>query len=168
MNWNAYIDSYCERLIPGFWDEPLNALSNVAFWLAAWWVWHRAQHRNLYQNQPIAVIKPTQSAIDLGVNQRSWDIQALLIMLLLIGAGSFAFHTFATRWAAALDVLFIAVYLHFYLAVYAHRVLAIRWPHAAWGILVFLLLSQAAGWLWSQAAAGLGVRVGAGSGYLGA
>lgn len=35
MNWTAYIDSYCERLLPGFWDEPLNAVSNLAFWLAA-------------------------------------------------------------------------------------------------------------------------------------
>jgi hypothetical protein len=168
MNWNAYIDSYCERLIPGFWDEPLNALSNLAFWLAAYWVWRSAQHRNFYPNQPIALIESAQDAINLGLNQRSWEANALLIMLVLIGAGSFAFHTFATRWAGALDVLFIAVYLHFYLAVYAHRVLAIRWPYAAGGILVFLILSQAAGWLWSQAAAGLGVRAGAASGYLGA
>ena len=36
MNWTAYIDNYCERLLPGFWDEPLNAISNLAFWLAAW------------------------------------------------------------------------------------------------------------------------------------
>ena len=42
---------------------------------------------------------------------RAW----LLAMLLLIGVGSFAFHTLATRWAGALDVLFIALYLHFYL-----------------------------------------------------
>ena len=44
MNWSAFIDSYCERLLPGFWDEPLNAISNVAFWLAAWLVWQAWQH----------------------------------------------------------------------------------------------------------------------------
>lgn len=103
MNWTAYIDNYCERLLPGFWDEPLNAISNLAFWLAAWVVWRWRQRE-----------APG------GMLSGSSDIHSLLVMLVLIGAGSFAFHTFATRWASALDVLFIAVYLHFYLAVYLH------------------------------------------------
>jgi hypothetical protein len=162
MNWNAYIDSYCERLIPGFWDEPLNALSNLAFWVAAWWVW-----RHLLRSKPSDRFAPSRA-----VKPRLWDLRTLLIMLVLIGLGSFAFHTFATRWAAALDVLFIALYLHFYLAVYAHRVLTISWPRAAWGIVVFLILSQAAAWVWGQAAAAIGgpllARAGAASGYLGA
>lgn len=32
MDWNGYLDLYCERLIPGFWGEPLNAVSNAAFY----------------------------------------------------------------------------------------------------------------------------------------
>ncbi len=36
MNWSAYVDNCCERLLPGFWGEPLNAVSNAAFVLAAW------------------------------------------------------------------------------------------------------------------------------------
>jgi hypothetical protein len=101
-----------------------------------------------------------------------WDISSLLIMLVFICLGSFAFHTFATRWADALDVLFIALYLHSYLAVYAHRVLAVPWPRAAWGVIVFLILSQAAGWLWREAAEMIGgsllAQTSADSGYLGA
>ena len=31
MDWFRYIDVYCERTAPGFWDEPLNAVSNGAF-----------------------------------------------------------------------------------------------------------------------------------------
>ncbi len=168
MNWNAYIDSYCERLIPGFWDEPLNALSNLAFWLAAGWVWRSWQQRQA----PIHHSSATAASAHEVSKQRSWDIHTLLIILVLIGLGSFAFHTFATRWAAALDVLFIALYLHFYLAVYAHRVLSIPWPRAALGILVFLILSQAAAWMWGQIAVAVGgplfARAGAASGYLGA
>lgn len=69
-------------------------------------------------------------------------------------------------------MLFIALYLHFYLAVYAHRVLAVPWPRAAWGVVVFLILSQVAGWLWREGATTIGgsllMRVSAASGYLGA
>ena len=36
MNWSAYVDNYSERLLPGFWGEPLNAVSNAAFVLTAW------------------------------------------------------------------------------------------------------------------------------------
>ena len=35
MAWTDPIDAYCERLGPGFWAEPLNAWTNLAFLLAA-------------------------------------------------------------------------------------------------------------------------------------
>jgi hypothetical protein len=172
MNWNAYIDAYCERLLPGFWDEPLNAISNLAFLLAAGLVWWRWTRHRLLNNTALAGIEYAPSATHLIATERRWDLNTLLIMLVLIGLGSFAFHTFATRWAAALDVAFIALYLHFYLAVYAHRVLAVPWPRAAWGVIVFSILSQATGWLWREAAEMIGsswlARASAASGYLGA
>lgn len=169
MNWNAYIDAYCERLLPGFWNEPLNAISNVGFLLAAWWVWRQCNRQHYVQNSAPAVIQYAQSATNSIANERHWDINSLLIMLVLIGLGSFAFHTFATRWAAALDVAFIALYLHFYLAVYAHRALGVPWPRAAWGILAFVILSQAAAWMWREAFEIIGGSMFArASGYLGA
>jgi hypothetical protein len=172
MNWTAYVDAYCERLIPGFWDEPLNAISNLAFWLTAWLVW-RVWQATSKPNWPSAPANTAQAAINTGaIESRRWDIDTLLVLQVLIGAGSFAFHTFATRWAGALDVIFIALYLHFYMAVYAHRVMGVRWPLAWLGVLAFLVLSQLAGWLWGQAAAQIGgtllTRAGAASGYLGA
>ncbi len=42
MNWSATLDFYCERVAPGLWGEPLNAISNGAFWLAALWLWWRS------------------------------------------------------------------------------------------------------------------------------
>ena len=40
-----YIDLYCERLAPGLTGEPLNALSNVAFFIAAWAILNLARHQ---------------------------------------------------------------------------------------------------------------------------
>ena len=33
------IDNYCERIGDGFWAEPLNAITNLAFILAAFFSW---------------------------------------------------------------------------------------------------------------------------------
>ena len=131
MNWNAFVDNYCERLLPGFWDEPLNAVSNIAFWLAAWLVWRRWQR---WQRSVFTNVQPEAAS-------GSADIKSLLVMLLLIGAASFAFHTLATRWAGGLDVLFIALFLHFYLAVYMHRAMGLRWRVAWLGIPLFFAAS---------------------------
>ena len=37
------IDLYCERTGPGLWAEPVNALTNLAFFAAAWALWHSAR-----------------------------------------------------------------------------------------------------------------------------
>ena len=86
------VDIYCERLSPELWAEPLNALSNGAFILAALLAWPRAQDRA----------------------QRG-----LAGLIALIGLGSLFFHTYAVVLTGILDVaftgLFIAVYLPFLL-----------------------------------------------------
>ncbi|MHA3978898.1 ceramidase domain-containing protein [Halovulum sp. GXIMD14794] len=92
MNWTQQVDNYCERLGPGFWAEPLNAITNAAFIIAALVVW----------------------AI-LG-GKRDPGARVLTVILFAIGVGSFLFHTYATRWAGAADVLpillFILVYIY--------------------------------------------------------
>ena len=40
------IDLYCERLGPGLWAEPVNALTNAVFFVAAWAIWRNAQKLN--------------------------------------------------------------------------------------------------------------------------
>ncbi len=35
MDWSRAVNSYCERTDPGFWSEPVNALTNAAFLVAA-------------------------------------------------------------------------------------------------------------------------------------
>ena len=39
----GYIDVYCERVGPGLWAEPVNALTNAAFFLAGWLLWRNAR-----------------------------------------------------------------------------------------------------------------------------
>ena len=89
MDLTAQVDAYCERTDLTFWSEPLNALTNLAFLIAAIWMWRRSQ------GVPAA--------------------RVLCAILFAIGVGSFLFHTFATGWAALADVvpigLFILVYL---------------------------------------------------------
>lgn len=91
MDWSAQIDSYCERLGPGFWAEPVNAVSNAAFLIAAFILWRKLRGQGL----PLAM--------------------GLVGILAAIGIGSFLFHSFATRWAALADVLPILIYILVYI-----------------------------------------------------
>lgn len=94
MNWTEQIDAYCERVDFSFWAEPVNALTNLAFLLVAFVMWRRLKG----QGMPMAM--------------------TLVVVLAAIGIGSFLFHTFATQWASAADVLPILVYIlgYIYLA----------------------------------------------------
>lgn len=93
MDWFAAVDIYCERTGPGFWAEPFNALSNLAFPLAALSAARAARRRGL--TSPL--------------------LWLLIVMTALIGLGSFLFHTLATRWSELADTLpiwsFVAVYV---------------------------------------------------------
>ncbi|MGY8904012.1 MAG: hypothetical protein ACKVIH_05630 [Burkholderiales bacterium] len=160
MDWNAYLDLYCERLAPGLWGEPLNALSNGAFWLAALWLWWlgarlRSQARQTGGSHPATHSADTATPTPLW----HWELDLLLVLLVLVGAASALFHTFATRWAVVLDAGFIALYLHSYVAVYAHRVMHIRWRWAWLGVPVFFALNQFFSWLWDAAAPALGALI---------
>ena len=114
------IFAYCERgLDPGFWAEPVNALTNAAFiiaGLAAFWLLARqpAERRRL---------------VDL------W----LAALLCIIGIGSFLFHTYATPWAGLADVLPIAIMMLSYLAVALRRFLGANWLWTGAGLVIFIV-----------------------------
>jgi len=88
-----YIDIYCERLDGSFWAEPINAITNIAFVLAAIYGLYLAIH-----------------------HKKMTPLTAILIFLTAaIGIGSFLFHTYAQPWAATADVtpiwLFVLTYV---------------------------------------------------------
>jgi hypothetical protein len=90
--WARQFDGYCERTDFTYWSEPINAVTNVAFLIAALWMWRRVSGRGM----PLA--------------------EALCVILFAIGVGSYLFHTHATAWAAVADVvpivLFILTYVY--------------------------------------------------------
>lgn len=99
--WLTPIDSYCERLAPDFWAEPLNAVTNAAFIVAASYglvLWRLA-------------------------GGRDWPALWLIAVTSIVGTGSFLFHTFANRWSLLADVLPIAVFIYSYFLLALRRYL---------------------------------------------
>lgn len=103
MHWRAQVDGYCERIDPGFWAEPINALTNGAFVLVALWLWPRV----------------------------SAGGRMLCAVLAAIGVGSFLFHTYAEIWAGIADVGPIAVFVLLYIWRVNRDVLGLRYGAAA-------------------------------------
>src|SRR5215217_3282946 len=98
-DWTAPIDAYCERVDASFWSEPVNALSNAAFLVAAVLAfarWRRA-----------------------GASDR--PALFLIAAVAVVGIGSFRFHTFANRWSRLADVIPIAVFIYGYFALAMRR-----------------------------------------------
>ncbi|MDX2263819.1 MAG: ceramidase domain-containing protein [Hyphomicrobiales bacterium] len=99
----ATIFNYCERASdPSFWAEPLNAITNLGFIVAFVFSLRAARSRP-------------------GVHG-VW-MYFLILTVFAIGVGSFLFHTFATPWAAAADVLPITVFMLAYFAYAVRRFL---------------------------------------------
>jgi dipeptide/tripeptide permease len=92
MDWFAPVDIYCERTDSRLWSEPLNAVSNLAFILAALWGAFEARKRGITR----------------------FSVWLLIGLAFCIGVGSFLFHTFATVWASFADTVpiwtFVAAY----------------------------------------------------------
>ncbi|MFV0361438.1 ceramidase domain-containing protein [Tropicimonas sp.] len=86
-----HIDGYCERTDFTYWSEPVNALTNAAFLIAAWIMWRRVRDTGLVL------------------------AKLMCLDLFVIGIGSWLFHTHATVWASLADVIPIAVFILLYI-----------------------------------------------------
>ena len=100
MDWLQQIDGYCERIGPEYWAEPINAVTNAAFILAALVLWPRTR------GIPIARI--------------------LVVILACIGVGSYLFHTHAQVCAALADVTPILGYILVYIYAVNRHVWGLR------------------------------------------
>ncbi|HMA13581.1 MAG: hypothetical protein ACM35H_00245 [Bacteroidota bacterium] len=117
-----YIDLYCERLGPGLWAEPLNAVTNLAFIVAALLL--------------VAALRRAEPAV-----RRDPAILALTALIFLIGLGSGLFHTFATTWAVLADVIPIALFILLYMYLALRRMVALPLWGCWLGVAVVLLLT---------------------------
>ena len=114
MDWTQPLDGYCERHDPGFWAEPVNALTNGAFLFAALVMAIRLRG----SGQTIA-----------------W---ALTLLLSASGIGSFLFHTYAQPWAAAADVIPIVGFVLLYIFAASRDFLGLSTARSALVLLGFL------------------------------
>jgi hypothetical protein len=129
MDWSTPIDLYCERTDPSFWAEPANALSNTAFLVAAaaaLVLWRRG-------------------------NGQDWPALALIAVTIAVGAGSFIFHTVATRGARLADVIPIAIFIYGYLVLALRRFLGLSAGISAVILVTYVGAGQALSWLLPQA-----------------
>ena len=111
MDLSKPIDIYCERLDIGIWAEPINAVTNAVFILAAIFMWLRC--KNLVEGRILSFI------------------------LFSIGCGSFLFHTFAQTWAAILDVTAILTFILTYIFFANRRFLAWSKMVSLIGVILF-------------------------------
>lgn len=98
MSWTKTVFAYCERgTDPSVFAEPVNALTNVAFFVAA----------------GLAYRKLTK----LPSAARDVDCLIFVVLIGLMGIGSSLFHLFGQRWAFIADVtpilIFVLVYLNY-------------------------------------------------------
>ncbi|MER2253398.1 ceramidase domain-containing protein [Methylorubrum podarium] len=103
-SWFEPVRAYCERTDAAFWAEPVNALSNAAFLIAAALAARRARGDG--------------------------PVLALAGIVFVVGIGSFLFHTLANRWSMLADVIPIAVFIYGYFALAMARFFGLR-PAAA-------------------------------------
>ena len=122
MDWNQPVDIYCERLDASFWAEPINALSNLAFLVAAVFAYMR--YRKLGQHAPK-------------------EVPFLIAMLCVVGIGSFLFHSFANQWSLLADVLPILFFQILALWIFLRRLLNYSTALCLGLIVLFVIVSQA-------------------------
>jgi len=119
MDLSDKIFNYCERgQDPGFWAEPVNAVTNVAFLIAAL----------------LAAIE----LMRMPRTSRGVSEAALVIMVGVIGVGSFLFHTYATRWASIADIAPIGVFMLAYVAYVLRRFVGLNWLLVLTGLAILV------------------------------
>ncbi|MFB9187066.1 ceramidase domain-containing protein [Dactylosporangium sucinum] len=117
-----YVDGYCERTGPGLWNEPLNALSNAAFLVAA------------------AVLFVMLARRPSPVPASLWLPPSLIAV---VGVCSWTFHMAATSPTAALDSLSILVFILVAMVVLVHWSWRVRWSRAWLAAPAFILATAA-------------------------
>jgi hypothetical protein len=116
-----FLMAYCERLgSPAFWAEPLNALTNAAFLVAAL----------------------LGALAFLRQNPRDWALALLAGIVAAIGIGSFLFHTIPNRITVMLDVLPIQAFILLYLGLALRRFVGLGRLVAIAGPILFLVASS--------------------------
>jgi hypothetical protein len=124
MSLDDRIFDYCERgQDPAFWAEPLNAVSNAAFIIAA--------------------VLATRAWLQAPPDRRGLFEALLIALTYAIGIGSFLFHTYATRWAIYADTIPIGAFMLAYVAYLLRRLVRGNWFLVGGGFGLFFVALRA-------------------------
>lgn len=104
----TYLDAYCERAgEAGLWAEPLNALTNLFFIVAA--------------------ILAARMLLKTSVAGRKFDLWLLVAALFAIGIGSGLWHLYANSHTMLMDVIPITLFINIYLVSALRRLFLLNW-----------------------------------------
>lgn len=123
QNTFTYLDAYCERAgDPTFWAEPLNAVTNLAFIIAALFAARALRGHSI---------------------KHHFDLWLLTLTLFAIGIGSGLWHTHATQKSMLADIIPIGIFIHVFLLAALRRALKLSWFKSLLGLGVFIGASAA-------------------------
>jgi hypothetical protein len=111
------MDAYCERVGPGLLAEPLNAVSNVSFLLAAWAAW---------------VLATRTGTLSAGVRM-------LIALAASVGIGSILWHTYPVSLTLIIDIVPILIFIMWFIWLYTRNVMGMRSLFAVASVAAFLL-----------------------------
>jgi len=121
---------YCERTEPGWFAEPLNTITGLAYLIAAWQAWKQLE-RARWREQ--------------------WDLHLLAVLIALVGLSSMLWHASGIGWLFWLDVAAVVGFAAAYWSVFLSRVprfgvigVSVVWLFTAVGLALFYLLLPAA------------------------
>ncbi|MEM7211363.1 MAG: ceramidase domain-containing protein [Pseudomonadota bacterium] len=120
------IFNYCERAQdPSFWAEPLNAVTNAAFLIAA----------------AVCLL------IALRARRADGPVLWLIAVMTAIGVGSFLFHTYAETWAALADVIPIGIFILSFFVLSMRCFAGLSWGRSFLMMVGFIVALVAMSWM---------------------
>jgi hypothetical protein len=117
------LDIYCERTDVGFFSEPLNLFTNLAFIVSGLVCLKMLGVRSQFSAQ-LSALKTF-----------SW-------LIILIGLGSALFHSVAEMWSQIFDVVPIMVFILLFIGFFLRSLLKKPWSQVVIGYAMFFLLSS--------------------------
>ena len=111
------MDFYCERTNLQFFDEPINILSNIFFFIAAYYVFKEFKK-----------------------NKSTKTFLVFPILIMFIGLGSTSFHSLPNKITLLMDVLPIFLFSLFFVILFNFKILNLKKEFNFFFIIFFLLL----------------------------
>jgi len=97
---------YCERDLPGWFAEPLNTVTGLAYLVSAWQAWRQLE-RARWREQ--------------------WDLHLLAGLIAFVGVASMLWHASGSAWLHWFDAAAVAAFVIAYWQVFLVRVSGMGW-----------------------------------------